>query len=149
MLEVGETETIWLNPEAEGNAMCGGLVWEASMCADNSSSAQVWDLMARAFKAPLSQSGQDELLAELDADAKIVYQCGLTPHLLPDLVENNPMIAIDCLLRLCTSSNHITDYLSALVNMDMSLHSMEVVNRELVGNWCNVVLQLYCCTIPL
>ncbi|KAG7397423.1 hypothetical protein PHYBOEH_000777 [Phytophthora boehmeriae] len=122
ILEPDMTELIWLNPD-----YCPTVLWDSTML-DSTHGIALRELMLRAFQKPLVPSLQQKVLAELEADPKLVYHCSLTPQRLPDLVENNPMLAIDCLLKLM-SSNQITEYLSALVNMDMSLHSMEVVNR--------------------
>ncbi|POM71114.1 Hypothetical protein PHPALM_12358 [Phytophthora palmivora] len=122
ILEPDMTELIWLNPD-----YCPTVLWDSTML-DATHGIALRELMLRAFQKPLVPSLQQKVLAELEADPKLVYHCSLTPQRLPDLVENNPMLAIDCLLKLM-SSNQITEYLSALVNMDMSLHSMEVVNR--------------------
>eukprot|EP00300_Choanocystis_sp_HF-7_P007876 c15558_g1_i2.p2 GENE.c15558_g1_i2~~c15558_g1_i2.p2 ORF type:complete len:218 (-),score=53.18 c15558_g1_i2:15-668(-) len=106
-----------------------GLLWDHSA---GSNAAR--GLIAKALRTPLTPQEEKKILKQLDTDSKLVYHCGLTPHQLPELVENNPQIAIEVLLKLMNSSQ-ITDYFDVLVsmnmrvNMSMSLHSMEVVNK--------------------
>lgn len=93
-------------------------------------SGKAKQLIAHAYTQALSLSDQDILLKELKENEDAVNHIGLTPLKLPDLVEYNPMIAVEVLLKLMNTPNvQITDYFSALVKMEVSLHSMEVVNR--------------------
>ncbi|TVU51365.1 hypothetical protein EJB05_02789 [Eragrostis curvula] len=116
-------ELQWLNPDNNHE-----LLWDYSMCADTSRGAAIRDLIARALKGPLAPAQQEQVIIELAKDPKLVYHCGMTPPKLPELVEHNPLIAVEVLSKLIHSPD-ISGYFDVLVHMDMSLHSMEVVNR--------------------
>ncbi len=97
-------------------------------------------LGTQAFETPLSPDAQRmvlEALSTKDDDSEepvsmqLVQECGLTPQNLARLVEQNPLVANECLLRILSTAQEQVknEYLSALVGMDMTLQSMEVVNR--------------------
>ena len=94
-------------------------------------------LQQQAFTKPLAPNEKRQVMEFLanasdETAVRLMLQdSGLTPQNLPRLVEHNPLIAHECLLRTLPTvpEDEKNEYLSSLVGMDMSLHSMEVVNR--------------------
>lgn len=122
-LDTGSEELIWLNPDI----IQFDFSWDHLVGMDDPLE-DVKALLESACKEPLQQQHQKQLLEKLDQHSASIAQIGLTPERLPELVENNPAVAFEVLLKLMSSSQ-ITDYLRVLVNMENTLQSMEVVNR--------------------
>lgn len=129
LLRISPSEMLWLNPEYGHRLLFDP---PAKKC-EEPVNMEVLDLLRRSFKEPLVPLSQQVALEELERDERLLTEADLTPQNLPGLVENNPNIATAFLLSLMTEGGIVVgrnnEYLSALVNMDMSLHSMEVVNR--------------------
>lgn len=123
MLAVSTAELRWLDPEPLHEVL-----WDTSMCVERSRGAELKELIAKGLKSPLQPAQQKLVETQLRADPRLVYYCGLTPKKLPELVENNPTVATEVLLKL-VSSRQISEYFSILLNMDMTLHSMLVMNK--------------------
>eukprot|EP00529_Nitzschia_sp_RCC80_P016592 CAMPEP_0113463998 /NCGR_PEP_ID=MMETSP0014_2-20120614/12962_1 /TAXON_ID=2857 /ORGANISM="Nitzschia sp." /LENGTH=674 /DNA_ID=CAMNT_0000356041 /DNA_START=190 /DNA_END=2214 /DNA_ORIENTATION=+ /assembly_acc=CAM_ASM_000159 len=80
--------------------------------------------------------GETDIPIDVERRIRLVRGSGLSPQNLPRLVQHNPIIAYECLLVILQYSPETVqnEYLSSLVGMDMSLYSMEVVNRLATHN---------------
>ncbi|KAG5670809.1 hypothetical protein PVAND_001047 [Polypedilum vanderplanki] len=125
LLPCDTDEIVWFDPNSN---KFRPIQDNETIASSQSTETEIEKLVATAFKQALTLHDQKILENELEKDKELVNHIGLTPAKLSDLVENNPLIAIKCLLMLMNSVQ-ITEYLRALVNMEMSLHSVEVVNR--------------------
>jgi len=133
---VFDGELPWLNPDCDDDFH--ELMWDEKMCENPTN--QVRDLLKKAMETPLDGDETEMVVKELrkinekpkekrDKETqKLLNQSGLSSKKLKNLVDWNPLIAIEVLAILIKTSMH-NDYLAALVDMEMSLQSMEVVNR--------------------
>jgi hypothetical protein len=121
-------ELVWLSPMLSIDNDTSLFAWDNFMCKSNTINFEIRQLMDKAYHGAINLQQQQKILDELNNDPDLIQHIGLIPSKLPLLVENNPLISINCLLKLISSSQ-MTEYLQALLNMNMSLHSMEVVNR--------------------
>jgi len=157
LLEYLHAELIWCTPACHRLLLLPDDADEDIVA--NERFRNVLDLLqTKAFDKPLAPTERRQVMELLGSDTsksdgnsssedppatnqedlahRLVRDCGLTPQNLPRLVEHNPLVAHECLLRILQSApeDEKNEYLSSLVGMDMSLHSLDVVYRLAAHN---------------
>lgn len=124
------------------------------------------ELFSAAMTTPLTPPQQQQLISQMKADSEALNKVAFPSQRLPNLVENNPSVATEFLLKLLEKGDsgdvkinsyartksggkenkvsgggeskwpesheglaNLNEYLATLVGMEMSLQTMEVVNR--------------------
>ncbi|CAI2191378.1 6421_t:CDS:2 [Funneliformis geosporum] len=85
-------------------------------------------LMDKALQRALTLPEEEYILGQFKKNDKLVYQCDLSPERLPDLVENNPGIAVEALLQLKTSPQILSQYFilkNRFLNMLVAINDPE------------------------
>ncbi|XP_053674436.1 CCR4-NOT transcription complex subunit 11 [Anopheles nili] len=120
-----EDELIWLDL---GSPSYHKPVYNSCSDAEPTPDKCLRTLLHQSFRQALSIADQQTLVNELEKDTQQTHLSCVTPEKLPNLIEYNPTIAIEILMRML-KTRHIDAYLEEIVGMELSLHSMEVVNR--------------------
>jgi hypothetical protein len=129
LLAVDDSEYSWLLPLEPAPLIWDNGSFEGQKRTQTEDQKEtIRKLLIQACKEPLPPQYLEKLKSLLESDSVSTIQSTVPPDSLPSLVENNPWATITCLQHLLKASQ-ADDYLLALVNMEISLHSMEVVNR--------------------
>lgn len=73
--KMDDFQLVWMNPVEPDHHVS----WDASMCVSNATGAEARRLMLKALKGPLILQQQQQLLSELEKEARLVHNIGLTP----------------------------------------------------------------------
>eukprot|EP00466_Bigelowiella_natans_P008021 jgi/Bigna1/53905/estExt_Genewise1Plus.C_260034 len=88
------------------------------------------EVLNRSSRVALSHSDSVNFVNLMRDNPKIVTRLGMTPKKLPPIIEKNPDLAFEIILKLM-GTKKIPEYFQMIVKMELSLHSMDVVNRWL------------------
>eukprot|EP00300_Choanocystis_sp_HF-7_P030943 c39962_g1_i1.p1 GENE.c39962_g1_i1~~c39962_g1_i1.p1 ORF type:complete len:436 (+),score=61.68 c39962_g1_i1:128-1435(+) len=120
----GADEAIWFEVPVEP---C--FVWDPSYeLAVAAPDQHILALAQAAMVKTLLPAEQKELCAALAGDRHLAAQLGLAPESLPAVINSNPEVAAQFIL--CVALTPLAPrYLPVLLSMDISLHSLEIVDR--------------------
>eukprot|EP00002_Diphylleia_rotans_P010563 TRINITY_DN2107_c0_g1_i1.p1 TRINITY_DN2107_c0_g1~~TRINITY_DN2107_c0_g1_i1.p1 ORF type:complete len:544 (+),score=111.37 TRINITY_DN2107_c0_g1_i1:168-1799(+) len=118
-----DDEITWLEDEPTFK-----LLWDPTMDGDSTPKEEFRRLLTKAFQVTLEQPQLKFMIDQMNLDVDFVMSNRFEAHKLSGLVENNSQLAVEMLLRLAPLTD-ITEYFLELVKMEISLHSIDVVNR--------------------
>ncbi|CAH8512197.1 unnamed protein product [Schistosoma turkestanicum] len=116
-------ELIWLNP----NIVEHDFHWNSSMELVDMT-VELRHLISAAMTSTLTQSQQQTVVQAIKDNPNIIHNIGITSEIVPNFVNRNPVIAIEVLQLLIISPKR-DEYLNALLKMEVTVQSIEVVNR--------------------
>ena len=101
--------------------------WDYNLVTDKFNFQEMKKYLHRATKHNLKAPESKQLVNGLHADKELVFHIDMTPAKLPDLLINNPGIALELLICM-TNTSEITKYYDVLANMKLSTALLEVFN---------------------
>jgi len=125
MLPITMQEVKWLHADETA----ASFLWDSSEEHEGKGSAlaALKKDMKTSSMRPLAPKQQRQIIDDIKARPAYVHRVNIAPVNLKDIVEHNPPIAVEFLLNILGSSQ-MEDFLNALSELDITLHSMEVVN---------------------
>lgn len=122
-MEMNSGETKWITPSINPEVL-----WDTENESERAFNEGIRDLMRAALHSKLSPEQYNAICEALENDPKLVLKCGINYTNLGDLVNNNPSVAVELLVKL-SQSQRMQDYLEQILEMPMSLNALEVVNK--------------------
>jgi len=123
-----EDELEWLFPS---DGYIFDVEWDDRMCQNNVGVTEIQRLYEVALQRKLENEEEQKFKEEIKNEPKMLDMIGLSDEMLPLLVEYNPMITVEILMIILKNKNkeEIKRYLRQITNINVTLQSLEVVNR--------------------
>ncbi|VDM32431.1 unnamed protein product [Hydatigera taeniaeformis] len=116
-------ELIWLSPPT----LQHNFHWD-SFTEHSTLPLGVQQLVQLALSSPLSPSQKEQLVQSISQNPGLLNGVGLLSESLPNLVNQNPMAASE-ILKALSSDPELESFLDVLSEMDVNVHSLEVINQ--------------------
>ncbi|CAD8204257.1 unnamed protein product [Paramecium pentaurelia] len=103
--------------------------WDYTIEVSQEPLVRIKENLLKAQQCKLSQKEAQETIDLLNQDQRHVLDSGITPNQLPNLIEYNPDLSSFLLARINQCGISIHEYFECLIQMKISLQSLEVVNK--------------------